>query len=60
VAWLPPASLRASISSIPTSGPKRRHWKRRFVQDQSVAAIARILRPGGEFRFASDIPDYAA
>ena len=30
------------------------------MQDDSVAAIARILRPGGEFRFASDIPDYAA
>ena len=24
------------------------------------AAVARILGPGGEFRFATDIPDYAA
>jgi tRNA (guanine-N7-)-methyltransferase len=30
------------------------------VQDESIALIARILRPGGEFRFATDIPDYAA
>ena len=30
------------------------------MQDQSVAAIARIVRPQGEFRFASDIPDYVA
>ena len=30
------------------------------MQDKSVAAIARIVRPGGEFRFASDIPDYVA
>ena len=30
------------------------------MQDASVAAIARIVRPGGEFRFASDIADYAA
>jgi tRNA (guanine-N7-)-methyltransferase len=30
------------------------------VQDRSLAEIARVLRPGGEFRFASDIPDYAA
>ena len=39
----------------PDPWPKRRHWKRRFVQDESVAAIARMLRPGGEFRFATDI-----
>ena len=25
-----------------------------------MAAIARLLRPGGEFRFASDIDDYVA
>jgi tRNA (guanine-N7-)-methyltransferase len=30
------------------------------VQDDSVAAIARLLRSGGEFRFATDIADYAA
>jgi tRNA (guanine-N7-)-methyltransferase len=30
------------------------------VQDDSIAQIARILRTGGEFRFATDIPDYAA
>ena len=30
------------------------------MQDQSIAAIARIVRPQGEFRFASDIPDYVA
>jgi tRNA (guanine-N7-)-methyltransferase len=44
----------------PDPWPKRRHWKRRFVQAASIAEIARILRRGGEFRFATDIPDYAA
>ena len=44
----------------PRSWPKRRHWKRRFVQDDMVARLARILRPGGEFRFVTDIADYAA
>ena len=38
----------------------RLHWKRRFVQDATVAAIARVLKPGGTFRFATDWPDYAA
>jgi tRNA (guanine-N7-)-methyltransferase len=60
IAWLPAGSLARVDLLYPDPWPKRRHWKRRFVQDESIAAIARVLRPGGEFRFASDIPDYAA
>jgi tRNA (guanine-N7-)-methyltransferase len=58
--WLPPASISGFDLLYPDPWPKRRHWKRRFVQEQSVAAIARVLRSGGYFRFASDIPDYVA
>jgi tRNA (guanine-N7-)-methyltransferase len=60
LAWLPKAGLARIDLLYPDPWPKRRHWKRRFVQDESVAALARVLRPGGEFRFASDIPDYVA
>jgi tRNA (guanine-N7-)-methyltransferase len=60
IARLPQASLVRVDLIHPDPWPKRRHWKRRFVQDDTVAAIARILRPRGEFRFVSDIPDYAA
>jgi tRNA (guanine-N7-)-methyltransferase len=60
LAWLPPASLVRFDLLYPDPWPKRRHWKRRFVQHKSVAEIARTVRPGGEFRFASDIPDYVA
>jgi len=60
IAWLPKSSLARVDLIHPDPWPKRRHWKRRFVQDDSVAAIARILGPGGEFRFVTDIPDYAA
>jgi len=60
LAWMPACSLKRIDLIHPDPWPKRRHWKRRFVQDASVAAIARIVRPGGEFRFASDIPDYVA
>jgi tRNA (guanine-N7-)-methyltransferase len=60
LAWLPAASLACVDLLYPDPWPKRRHWKRRFVQDANIAAIARILRPGGEFRFATDIADYAA
>jgi tRNA (guanine-N7-)-methyltransferase len=58
--WLPPAALDRVELLYPDPWPKRRHWKRRFVQDATVATIARILRPGGEFRFASDWADYTA
>jgi len=60
IAWLPPASLARVDLIYPDPWPKRRHWKRRFVQDDTVAAIARLLRNDGEFRFVTDIPDYAA
>jgi len=56
--WLPPANLVRFDLLYPDPWPKRRHWKRRFVQDDTVRAIARLLKPGGEFRFASDIPHY--
>lgn len=60
LAWVPDASLAQVDLLYPDPWPKRRHWKRRFVQDRTVAMLARILRPGGVFRFATDIPDYAA
>jgi tRNA (guanine-N7-)-methyltransferase len=60
LAWLPTASLTRVDLLYPDPWPKRRHWKRRFVQDSSIAAIGRVLRSGGEFRFATDIADYAA
>ena len=58
--WLPAASLACVDLIYPDPWPKRRHWKRRFIQDESISAIARILRPGGAFHFATDVPDYAA
>jgi tRNA (guanine-N7-)-methyltransferase len=58
--WLPDHALARVDLIYPDPWPKRRHWKRRFVQDATLAEIARVLQPGGEFRFATDIPDYAA
>ena len=60
IAWLPDASLTRIDLIHPDPWPKRRHWKRRFVQDETVGQLARILRPRGEFRFVTDIADYAA
>jgi tRNA (guanine-N7-)-methyltransferase len=58
--WLPAAALARVDLIYPDPWPKRRHWKRRFVQERTVAEIARVLRPGGEFRFVTDVADYAA
>ena len=57
--WLPAASLTRIDLLYPDPWPKRRHWKRRFVQDESLTRLARLLKPGGEFRFATDIASYA-
>jgi tRNA (guanine-N7-)-methyltransferase len=59
IAWLPAQSLARIELLHPDPWPKRRHWKRRFVQDEMVEKLARILPPGGEFRFVTDIADYA-
>jgi tRNA (guanine-N7-)-methyltransferase len=60
LSWLPAASLARIDLIHPDPWPKRRHWKRRFVQDSTVAQFARLLRPGGEFRFVTDIADYTS
>ena len=60
LAWLPDASLARIDLIHPDPWPKRRHWKRRFVQDAAIARLGRILRQGGQFRFVTDIADYAS
>jgi tRNA (guanine-N7-)-methyltransferase len=59
LAWLPSRALSRVDLLYPDPWPKRRHWKRRFVSDSNVAALARVLRPSGEFRFATDWASYA-
>lgn len=59
LAWLPQACLTGIDLLYPDPWPKRRHWKRRFISDRTLAAIARVLRPGGLLRFATDSADYA-
>jgi tRNA (guanine-N7-)-methyltransferase len=58
--WLPDGSLARIELIHPDPWPKRRHWKRRFVQDATIAQFARLLQRGGEVRFVTDVPDYAA
>jgi len=44
----------------PDPWPKARHAKRRMVNDGPIGLFAAKLKPGGEFRLASDDPTYLA
>jgi tRNA (guanine-N7-)-methyltransferase len=55
---LPDASLGRVFILFPDPWPKTRHHKRRFVQSETLDALARVMRPGSELRFASDDPGY--
>jgi len=55
---LPAACLDRVDILYPDPWPKRRQRKRRLVSDETLAAVARAMKPGAELRFASDIDDY--
>ena len=57
---LPDASLDRVMILFPDPWPKARHNKRRLIQDETAAEIARVLKPGGRLRFVTDWKDYAA
>lgn len=56
---LPDACLTRAFVLFPDPWPKKRHLWRRIVNPETVAQLARILKPGGELRLATDVPDYA-
>ncbi len=59
IAALPAGALSRIDVLYPDPWPKRRHNKRRLISQAMIAEFARVLRPGGELRFATDIDDYA-
>lgn len=56
--WLPAASLSGIDLLYPDPWPKKRHWKRRFVNRPNLDRFAHVMKPGATFRFASDIDTY--
>ncbi|MBX3597553.1 MAG: tRNA (guanine(46)-N(7))-methyltransferase TrmB [Rhizobiaceae bacterium] len=56
--WLPGASVAGIDLFYPDPWPKKKHWKRRFVNEANLARFSRVLVPNGTFRFASDIEHY--
>ena len=59
VSVLPDASIERVFILFPDPWPKARHHKRRIVQPELLAELARMLQPGGRLRFATDWADYA-
>ncbi len=55
---MPAACLSKIFVLFPDPWPKPRHFKRRILSEEFIALIYHLLKPGGEFRFASDIISY--
>lgn len=55
---LPDDLLSRVFILFPDPWPKKRHNKRRIISDFLIDHLARLMGPGAELRFASDIPDY--
>ncbi len=55
---LPDNSLSKVFILFPDPWPKTRHHKRRLLRSEFIEELHRVLTPGGELRFASDIMHY--
>jgi tRNA (guanine-N7-)-methyltransferase len=52
---LPEEALDGAYLLYPDPWPKRRHHRRRFLSDEMLNRLARVMRRGAELRFATDI-----
>lgn len=55
---LPDASLDRLFVLFPDPWPKPKHHKRRLINPAFLDHVHRVIRPGGQFRFGSDIIHY--
>jgi tRNA (guanine-N7-)-methyltransferase len=56
---MPDGAFEKIYLLFPDPWPKKRHAKRRFVQPDTAAEFARLLKPGGRLRVATDVRAYA-
>ena len=55
---IPDGCIAKAFLNYPDPWPKARHHKRRFVTQQYLEPLMRVLAPGAQFRVATDIEDY--
>ena len=51
-------SISKAFLLYPDPWPKMRHHRRRFVTQEHLIPLSKCLKPGAEFRVATDIEDY--
>ncbi|WP_293785287.1 tRNA (guanosine(46)-N7)-methyltransferase TrmB [uncultured Aeromicrobium sp.] len=56
---LPAGALEELRVWFPDPWPKKRHHKRRLITDDFVPLAARVVKPGGVWRLATDWEEYA-
>ena len=59
VIGLADASIDRAFILFPDPWPKARHQNRRIIQPEFLDDLARVLKPGGRLRFATDVRSYA-
>ena len=57
---MPDGCLDRLFLLFPDPWPKARHAKRRFIHPAMLPLLARVMRPGADWRVASDDPTYQA
>lgn len=55
---LPDGAISRAFLNYPDPWPKKRHHRRRFVTQDYLLPLARVMAPGAVFRVATDIPSY--
>lgn len=59
MAGLKPGSIDRVFILFPDPWPKTRQQKRRLIQPDFLDDLARLVKPGGKVRFATDVRSYA-
>lgn len=59
VTGLTAACIDRAFILFPDPWPKARHQKRRIIQPDFLDDLARVMKPGGRVRFATDVRSYA-
>lgn len=55
---IPEGTVQKAFLNYPDPWPKKRHHRRRFVTQDHLEPLHRIMAEGAEFRVATDIEDY--